>query len=313
MQISIVMPAYNEERFIGEAIESVLAQTCSEFELIILNDGSNDRTLEIVQSYAQRDSRVHVVSHSNIGIVSTLNRGLALAANEWVVRMDADDVMMPNRLERQMAFVVEHPELAVASSWVKHIDSEGRIIAKNSSHLITHEAVQELYMGNKLIGISHPASILRRSAVEAVGGYRSKFRITEDSDLWIRLLEAGHKILVQPEYLLKYRIHGGSVSVSRARFALRELRWLKDCMFRRRRGEPELSWEEFVALRRALPWYSLLNAERKDTAKALYKAAVFQFARRKYLLAIPTVTTAIMLQPSYTIRQVVAKLFFARR
>jgi len=312
MRTSVIMPAYNAERYLTEAIESVLAQTWKDFELIILDDGSKDRTLEIAQSYARRDRRVRVESHANIGIAPTLNKGLALAESEWVVQMHADDVMMPNRIERQLAFVAEHPELAVASCWIKHIDAEGRIIAKGSSSLTTHDAVQKLLIANVLIGISHPACIMRKSAVQAVGGYREQFRVNEDIDLWGRLLERGYKILVQPECLLKYRVHAGSASIARARSICQQTHWVKDCMLRRRRGEAELSWPEYLRLSRKRPWYIRLNAERKDMAKVFYKAAAFHFAQRKYSLAVPAVVAALLLQPAYTIPQVASKLLLPR-
>lgn len=209
MRISVIMPAYNEERFIAEAIESVLAQTWKDFELIVLDDGSRDRTMEIAQSHTRLDPRVRAESHANMGVALTLNRGLEMSTSEWVVVMHADDVMMPNRIERQLAFVAAHPELAVASSWVKHIDSQGKVIAKDNSSLLTHEAVEKLYLANEMIGFNHPAAILLKSAVQAAGGYRPQLRVNEDVDLWNRLLERGNKILVQPEYLLHYRIHGG--------------------------------------------------------------------------------------------------------
>jgi glycosyltransferase involved in cell wall biosynthesis len=312
MQISVVMPAFNAERFLPEAIESVLAQTWKGFELIILDDGSWDSTREIAQSYALRDSRVRVESHANMGIAATLNKGLALSTGEWVVQMHADDVMMPNRLERQLAFVAEHPELAAASSWIEHINAEGKVIASGNSPLVTHAAVQKVFIANELIGVSHSACILRKSAVQAVGGYREQFRVNEDIDLWSRLLEHGYKILVQPECLLEYRIHAGSASIARARTIYQQLHWVKDCMLRRRRGEQEVSWPEFVCLCRNRPWYARLNAERKDMAKVLYKAAAFQFGQRKYYIAVPTVIASMMLQPGYTIPQVAAKLLLPR-
>jgi glycosyltransferase involved in cell wall biosynthesis len=312
MQISIVMPACNAERFLAEAIESVLAQTWKDFELIILDDGSRDRTRQIAQDYAQRDARVRLIAHANIGVAATLNRGLALSASEWVVIMHADDVMMPNRIERQLAFVAAHPELTVASSWVKHIDSVGRIIAKGDSPLITHEAVQKLYSANEMVGFSHPAAILRKNAVLAIGGYRPELRVNEDIDLWNRLLEAGCKILVQPEYLLKYRIHGSSASIAKALFVRQQLHWLKECVVRRRSGRPELSWDEYRQFYKSLPWYVRANAWRKDTAKVLYKAGAFQYAQQTYYRLAPTVIAAAILQPGYTIRQIAAKLRLRR-
>jgi len=312
MKISIVMPAYNAERFLAEAIESVLAQTYKDFELIILDDGSQDHTRAIAESFAQRDARVRVESHVNMGVASTLNKGLDLAESEWVAIMHADDVMMPNRIERQLSFVGAHPELAVASSWVRHIDSDGRIIAKGKSCLLTHEAVQKLYLANDLVGFSHPASILRKSAVLAVGGYRGELRVNEDIDLWNRLLEHGYKMLVQPEYLIEYRIHSGSASIAQARSVRRHLRWVKECMLRRRRGEQELSWDEFLNYSRTLPWHVRLDAARKDMCKVFYKAAVYHYSKREYYLFAPILAVALILQPGYIIRQVRSKFVFRR-
>ena len=310
LQISIVMPAYNAERFLAEAIESALAQTWSDFELIILDDGSQDRTREIAQSYALRDSRIRVESHENMGVSPTLNRGLALSANEWVAVMHADDVMMPNRLERQLAFLAAHPELDVASSWIRHIDSQGRMIARGESPLVTHEAVQALYQANKLIAFSHPAAILRKNAVLAVGGYRQAFWPAEDVDLWNRLVEKGYKILVQPEYLLNYRMHGNAASISGARLTRTKVRWLKDCMLHRRAGMPELDLESFLLSQRSAPLLTRLNRERKDLAKIFYKAAVMHYAQREYPALIIKLLPAMLLQPGYTIRQVLKKLVF---
>jgi glycosyltransferase involved in cell wall biosynthesis len=308
MQISILMPAYNEERFIAQAIESVLAQTWKDFELIILNDGSQDSTLEIAESYARLDSRIRVESHPNTGIAPTLNKGFALAANEWVAMIQADDLMMPNRLERQLVFLSTHPELDVAAGWCKHINSEGKVIAKGKSPLVTLDAVNKLYTVNELVVVNSSTAIVRKQAVLDVGGYRSQFRVNEDVDMWNRLLERGYRILVQPEYLAKYRIHAGSVSIGKARWIRQQVHWVKDCMLRRRSGQEELSWNEYCRFRRTLPWYVRANSWRKDTAKVFYKAATFQFAEKQYYRLGPTVIAAAILQPSYTIRQVTSKL-----
>ena len=313
MRISVIMPAYNAERFLGEAIESVLAQSWPEFELIVLDDGSRDSTREIAASYAQRDARVRIEWHENMGVAPTLNRGLDLAASEWVVLMHADDVMMPNRIERQLAFVAEHPELAVASSWVKHINAEGRIIAKGNSPLVTHEAVQELYAANELVGFSHPAAILRKAAVQAVGGYRQRFRVNEDIDLWNRLLEHGYKILVQPEYLLNYRIHAGSASIAQARSIRHQVHWIRECMLCRRAGKPEPEWELFLAMQRSAPLLTRLNRGRKDLAKIYYKSAVAHYAQREYPALLFKLLAAVMLQPGHVLGQVISKSTMARK
>lgn len=307
MQVSVVMPAYNASQFISQAIESVLAQTCRDFELIVIDDGSTDNTLEIAEKYAAQDARVRVYTQPNQGFAPTLHRGFDLAANEWVFRMDADDLMRPNRIERQLAFIAEHPELAVASSLNRYIDSKNRVIGKSVSALLTHEAVDKLIAANELIGFCHPAAALRKSAVMAVGGYRKQFWPAEDIDLWNRLVENGYKILVQPEYLLDYRMHGDSATISGARNTQFKVRWLKDCMLRRRAGMPELDFDAFLRNLHSAPLLIRLNRKRKDLAKVFYKAAVMHYAMRKYPSLFFTLLVAVLLQPKLVLSQVISK------
>jgi glycosyltransferase involved in cell wall biosynthesis len=313
MMVSVVMPAYNAGRYLSQAIESVLAQSYPDFELIVIDDGSTDTTLAIAREYASRDVRVKVYTQSNRGFAETLHRGFELAASDWVFRMDADDLMRPNRLERQLAFLADHPELAVASSLVRHIDDRNRVIGKDNSRLFTHEAIQELVTANELIGFCHPASVLRKSAVQAVGGYRKQFWPAEDIDLWNRLAEKGYKMLVQPEYLLDYRMHGSSATIAGARLTRMKVRWLKDCMLRRRVGKPELDLESFLAARRTIPFFVRMNQDRKDLAKILYKAAVSHYAQRQYLSLGVKLSGAVLLQPSYALAQVISKAALGRR
>jgi len=310
MPISVVMPAYNAVPFISEAIESVLAQTYRDFELIVVNDGSTDRTLNIVEKYAAQDERIKVYTHANMGTAPTLNRGIELASGEWVFLMHADDRMRRNRLERQLDFIARHPELAVVSSLVRHIDSKGRVIGKDNSRLTTPEAVEKVVSANELIGISHPAVAFRKSAVLAVGGYRQAFWPAEDTDLWNRLAEKGYKVLVQPEYLLDYRMHGNSASISRARLTRTKARWLKECMLYRRAGKAEPDWETFLASLRSAPLLTRLNRGRKDLAKAFYKAAVLHFAQKEYPGLFIKLLMAVALQPVMTISLVASKFAY---
>ena len=307
MTVSVVMPTYNARPFLREAIASVLGQTWTDFELIIVDDGSTDDSLAVAQSFAQTDQRVKVSSQPNAGTAATLNRAIELASSEWVFIMHSDDVMHPNRLERQLAFLNDHPELAVASSLVRHIDQNGRVIGKDNSFLFTHADIEEKVRLNKLIGFNHPAVVLRKSVIQSAGGYRQQFWPAEDIDLWNRLAEQGHKILVQPEALLDYRIHGASASISRARLTRIKVRWLKDSMLRRRRNEPELNWDQFLAFRRKSPLRQRINEERVDFSQILYKAAVGNFAQRKYFSTISNAALAVALRPWYISSEIVTK------
>lgn len=323
MQVSILMPAFNAERYVSEAIDSVLCQTHKDFELVIIDDGSTDSTLSIVKSYAQRDGRIKVVSHPNMGMGDALNRALDLVNNEWIVRMDADDIMLPNRIERQTAFIEQNPNTAVAGTLVYYVDENGKVFGKAPrSQLTSSTSVEEFVRRSKLKGASylealpsvgfphfmvyHPSVIMRRSVVKEVGGYRPEFWPAEDFDLWNRIIERGYTVLIQPEHLLKYRRHGSSGSVERIRQTSLKLDWIEACLQRRRSGKPELSWEEFLEIRQRAPWWKQLNQERKDLSRVLYNAARSHFSRREYHLFAPALLGATLLQPRFVLPRILS-------
>lgn len=327
MQVSVLMPAFNVECYISEAIASVLSQTYDNFELIVIDDGSSDGTLSIAESHARKDGRIKVVSHSNEGMGASLNRALDLVNNQWIIRMDADDIMVPNRIERQVDFVRQNPSVSVAGTFVYYVDEDGRVFGKSPRSQLTSSAhVEELVRRNKLRGktdlealptvrfphfmLYHPSIIMRKSVIKEVGGYRPEFWPAEDFDLWNRIIERGYSVLIQPEYLLKYRRHGSSGSIDGARRTSLKVDWVENCARRRRTGQPELSWEEFLAMRRRAPWRERLNQERKDLAKILYNAARSHFSRRKYYLFAPTLLFAILLYPSHVVPRILNYRYF---
>src|SRR5215217_7502095 len=167
--VSVLLPAYNAERFVAAAVRSVLAQTHGDFELLAIDDGSTDRTREILQMLAEEDSRVRVISHPNYGMGRSLNEALEAARHDWVARMDADDLMMPNRLERQLAFLAERPHVVVASSLVHYVDEDGNVIGKNTSAFTDPARVQEAVARNWVVGFHHPAVMMKKSVVRDVG------------------------------------------------------------------------------------------------------------------------------------------------
>lgn len=297
MHVSVVMPAYNVAAYLPLAIESTLAQTHRDFELILIDDGSTDATLEIASKYAAQDPRLRLYTQPNAGIANTLNRGLALARHEWIVRMDGDDIMLPHRIERQIAFVQRHPELAVAASWVFFINPQGRIIYEAKSPLTNHAAVAQAYGNNEVIALTHPSVILRKSVIQAIGGYRPAFDPVDDLDLWNRLVERDYKMLVQREFLLKYRIHPGSICTRRATFVDRRIFFMRRCMLQRRQGRPEPTWRQFIRPIPALPWLGQLLRDRCDLAEQYFGLALWRYERREQRLFVRSLLAASLLRP----------------
>jgi len=298
--ISVVMPAYNSARYIAEAIQSVQAQTLGDFEFIIVDDGSTDDTLAIIQKFAADDRRIRVITHPNKGMGRALNDAIALATGAWIARIDADDLMAPDRLEKQISFVQRHPGVSVAGSWIQYIDRTGRILARKLSPLHKPEYVAKLDQHNKLIPLTHPSVLIQKSAFDEVGGYRPQFWPAEDLDLWSRILERGHGVLVQKDLLTQYRIHSDSICCAKARQTLMKVRWVRECLIRRRRNEPEITWEQFLQWRTSQPLYRRLDTERKLLGRTCHKIASVSYAERKYITMVLAFTAAGLLQPYLT-------------
>ena len=208
---SVLMPIYNAERYVAGAISSILAQTFRDFEFIIVDDGSTDQSLEIVRRFARSDSRIRVLSRPNTGIVGALNDGLSLARGELIARMDADDVAYPQRLQRQVAYLSDHPECVAVGALVRCIDSDGQPANIYFNLPLDHAGIDSGWLMRGIGGaISHPTALLRMTALERIGGYRDVLA-AEDADLFIRLAEVGRLANV-PEILLDYRVHAESIT-----------------------------------------------------------------------------------------------------
>jgi glycosyltransferase involved in cell wall biosynthesis len=205
---SVLLPVYNGERYLAEAIDSVLAQTFKDFELLLLNDGSSDRSAALMESYVRRDTRCRLYSWPNRGIVATLNAGLELALSEIIVRMDADDICAPTRFEMQINFLNEHPECVVVASRVIWIDPEGMPL-RVAGDLLSHDEIDAENMRGGQV-LHHPAVAIRKDALTKSGGYRDGFKHAEDLDLFLRLAEIG-RLANLPEVLLFYRQHLNSI------------------------------------------------------------------------------------------------------
>lgn len=209
--ISVAMSVYNGERFLAEAIESVLSQSFTDFEFLILDDGSSDGTSAIIERYASMDSRIRPIIRENRGLIASLNQLIEEARAKLVARMDADDVCRPERFARQIAFLAANPDCGVVGSWTEDIDEFGdRYRLESRDHPRNHEEFLHAIEQSAPL-LCHPAVIFRRDIVRAVGGYHAAFRHCEDMDLWLRLASIT-RIANVPERLLRYRHYGDQVS-----------------------------------------------------------------------------------------------------
>ena len=213
-KVSVLMPVYNGERYLREAVESILNQTYSDFEYIILDDGSSDSTGSILDEYAARDRRI-VLAHNetNIGIARSLNRGLELARGEYIARMDADDVSLPGRLAAQVVFLDAHPEVGVLGTAARLSDQKG-ILGREIRFPVDHVLLRWrlCFFKNP---INHPTVMMRKTRVLMVNGYDPNLDTAQDHNLWCRLSGVTRLANLSDVYLY-IRAHEDNISLKKA-------------------------------------------------------------------------------------------------
>lgn len=206
-EITVLMPVYNCELYIEEAVESILNQTCSDFEFLIIDDASTDNTVSIIKSY--QDSRIQLIEKPlNTGLTNSLNLGLRLARGKYIARMDGDDISVPERFAKQITFLEANPDVVLCGAWFNIVGSNK--LVKVPEH---HDAIKlALLRGNC---IAHPTVMIRKEILDEFSiTYEEHKEAAEDYDLWVRLLMLG-KLHNLQEVLLDYRMHNAQVSSKR--------------------------------------------------------------------------------------------------
>lgn len=219
--VSIILPFYNSAPTFEECLESILAQSFSDFELLAIDDGSIDDSALIAQKYSDLDRRITLLQPGRIGLVAALNLGLSRASGALIARMDADDVMCPERLEAQSAYLADHPEIALVSCLVRVFPESTlrdgfREYEKWLNSCVTpREIADNLYVESPH---AHPSVMFRRDVVVGLGGYRSG-DFPEDYELWLRMAEAGYGMAKVPKVLLHWRDREERLSRNDARYS----------------------------------------------------------------------------------------------
>ena len=210
--VSVVMPVYNTARYLAAAVDSILTQTFTDFEFIIIDDGSTDASGKILEKYAAQDDRIQLIRRANLGIAKTRNQLLELASGELVAIMDGDDIALPDRFALQVNFLQAHPDVVCVGGAMDWID-EGDRYLKHCEMPQSDAAIQTLLVGG-ISMLHHPCTMARRSALLQVGGYDESMIASIDLDLWLRLGEVG-KLANLPDTLLQYRLHAQSITHKR--------------------------------------------------------------------------------------------------
>jgi glycosyltransferase involved in cell wall biosynthesis len=207
------MSVYNGEKYLRESVDSILNQTYENFEFIIINDGSNDASLDILGGYQSRDNRLLIVNQENIGLTSSLNRAIKLTVSQYIARHDADDICAASRLEKQLRYMENHPEVAVVGCLADVFDANEVVHKSTDPKFKLSPSGIKRYLAKKNL-FMHGSAMMRKSCLAKAGFYREFFRHSQDYDLWLRLSKH-FDLAILPEHLYQYRVTAEAVSASR--------------------------------------------------------------------------------------------------
>jgi glycosyltransferase involved in cell wall biosynthesis len=296
-RVSVLMPVFNGGVYLAAAIESVQAQTLEDFELIIVDDGSTDGSAETIAGFAARDRRIKAYRKHNSGISETLNRGIAEACGDWIARLDADDIMLPHRLERQMAFVLAQPEIVAAGSYYDIIDESGARCATLRPLPRSLDELRRFLEAREPLAFTHPTMIYRRDVAMALGGYRPEYEPCEDTELFARMLTTSGVILIQQEVLTLYRVHSGAISQRQTTQMFMKRHFVYHNFYRERDGRPAETYDEFLASRARLPIARRLRFAREYASEVLYRAYTTELVAHRPIQANCLLAGAAALRP----------------
>ncbi len=266
-QVAVLMTVYNGGEYLRSAVESILNQTFSEFEFIIVNDGSVDDSATYLDSI--NDARVKVIHQENKGTAAAANLGLSHIRAPFVARMDADDIALPKRLEKQLAFMRSHPNIGIVGAQIAHVGRNG---VGSSLNLPTQHAAIFKSMLNGQHGIAHSVIMIRTSILKSIGGYW-QHRLIDDWDMMLRMGEIS-QLANLDEVLLHYRVHGASLNGSSQLELHQNYAFAIHCAKRRQANMPELNYEQFQAMRDSRPFISRFIERTNIFAMTQYHKAI---------------------------------------
>lgn len=299
--LSVIMPCKNVEAYVEKAILSIMNQTHKDFEFIIINDGSVDKTQQILEKYEAMDHRIKLIlNDTSLGLVECINIGIKNSRCDWIARMDGDDISLPDRLEKQMEFIKENPNVKVLGCFAYYIDYNDKIIGKMHLNTTNIDEYWRKIRKGKLIFVPGGASILHKKTILDLGGVNKDFEFIEDLELNMRVALHGYVVMNLPQYLYMYR-KGNITNTANVFLLNKKMRWLKERMKCSRQGMRQPTYEEFVKSEDDESIIPKLKHIREDYASYYFKQFGFSLIRKNYCLSVCLLMLSFILNPVYVL------------
>ncbi len=315
-KITIILSVFNGGEYLKFAIESILKQTFSSFEFIIINNASTDDTKNTIKKYELLDKRIRVINLLNkLTYAEGRSKGIEHCETEWFALMDADDISFKKRIESQVKFINSSNinNLGAIGTWGEYINKEGRVLGHIKSGPTKIKLFNKMYKNNEAIVIVDPSSLINKKAFLKCGGYRKEMNPACDLDLWYRLSENGYSIMVIPEILFKYRVHSGSNSVKKTMLQRKITHFVNYNMRLRRQNKLEITREEYFEKVWSNIFYKFPRVY-NDYVMTFYKKAALNYSEYKYLNFIIFAFLTFLLNPNYLLKKIlIQNIFFKKK
>jgi glycosyltransferase involved in cell wall biosynthesis len=299
--ISIIIPIYNAENFIQETLISVSNQTFKNFEVLLLDDGSTDNTLSILENYVKIDNRFKVFTQSNIGKPRSTNKLATLAKYDWICLLDHDDLMRNDKLQYQILFH-NNNNIDASSSNCLYIDEFGNFCGKQKYFGLSNiKELNERVSNKDLVICAYSGLLISKYKFLNIGGLRNEFWPACDFDFINRFIESGNKLLIINEYLMSYRVHKSSISVKfpiKIQFAGL---YASYCHNLRMQNLDEVSFNTFKQIFNSKSFFYKFNWYKNKFAMNIHKNAGLNFYRKNYIRFLLDISIAFILWPTYVI------------
>lgn len=310
--ISVVIPAYNAADFIAETLDSILAQTVQDFEIIVVDDGSTDNTVQVVREYAARDARIRLIQNNHGRQSQARNTAIAVAQYPWIAPIDADDLIVPTRFEKQLDAARKKPDVVAWASYGMLITADGRPYRERQGRPQTVEEFKAMMQNGELIAVPNSSCLLRKDVVQAVGGYDSRFDGLEDVEILIRMAQRG-AVLVLPESLMQYRMHYDSTTGAFESFTHQRKMFvfLEERNQKRLQGA-DLTLDAFLRDFEAVPFWKKALRTLDNHAAFQLKMAALYYGEKQYLNLFGAMLLSLVLNPYYVTHRILNRFVLRR-
>jgi glycosyltransferase involved in cell wall biosynthesis len=291
-EVTVIVPIYNGAAYLAETLDSLLSQTFTNFELLAIDDGSTDDSIDIVRSI--KDERVRLIQKANGGLCEALNLGIAEAKAPFIARCDQDDISLPERLERQLQVMTDHPDALGLFAYSTKFGNKNRW--SNADKMVMAPAILKEYEPMKDGCLLCSTMFVRTAALRSIGGFRQSYYPSDDWDLECRLAQAG-RVLILREPLIAYRFQTSANTYRMFTQMWEKARWTRDSYCRRSHSLPELTFDQFMLSQPNDPW-SRWGRYRSDSAKLHLRTAGQRYLDGHYLAAAGHLSASVLLNPS---------------